>query len=117
MIQDGGCMSTDQITVTVKENSRVFIPNIFSPNNDGINDIFVINTGPGVAQIRSLRLYDRWGALVHNVENVPANRESYGWDGTLKGNPSSQNVYVYFVELELLNGRVIDFRGDVSLVR
>lgn len=117
MTQAGGCMSTDQITVTVKENSRIFIPNIFSPNNDGVNDVFVINTGPGVAQIRSLRVYDRWGALVHSVENVPANRESYGWDGTVNSNPRSQDVYVYFVELELLNGRVIDFRGDVTLVR
>ncbi len=117
MTQAGGCMSTDQITVTVKENSRIFIPNIFSPNNDGINDVFVINTGPGVAQIKTLRIFDRWGALVHNAENVPANRESSGWDGMVNGNPRSQDVYVYFVELELLNGRVIDFRGDVSLVR
>ncbi len=117
MTQDGGCMSTDQITVTVNENSRVFIPNIFSPNNDGVNDVFVINTGPGVAQIKSLRIYDRWGALVYNAENVPANRESSGWDGTFNGNTRSQDVYVYFVELELLNGRVIDFRGDVTLVR
>jgi len=77
----------------------------------------VINTGPGVAQIKSLRVFDRWGALVHNVENVPANSESYGWDGTVNRNPRSQDVYVYFVELELLNGRVIDFRGDVTLVR
>ena len=115
--QAGGCTSTDQITVNVSENNRIFIPNIFSPNNDGVNDIFVINTGPGVAQIKSMRVYDRWGALVHNVENVPANREAYGWDGTFRGNPHAQNVYVYFVELELLNGKVIDFRGDVSLVR
>jgi len=117
MTQAGGCTSTDQITVTVREDSRVFIPNIFSPNNDGVNDVFVINTGPGVAQIRSFRIFDRWGALVYNVENVPPNRESSGWDGTFNRTPQSQDVYVYFVELELLNGRVIDFRGDVSLVR
>ncbi len=115
--QDGGCTSSDSITVTVLDNRRVFIPNIFSPNFDGTNDVFTVIGGAGIAQIKAFRVYDRWGALLHSVENVAPNDNDYGWDGSFKGSAMPTGVYVYYAELEFLNGNTEIFRGDVTLVR
>jgi len=117
MMQTGGCISSDSITVTVLENQAAFIPNVFSPNFDGNNDIYMVYGGAGVAQMKSFRIYSRWGALLHSVENVPTNDKNYGWDGSYKDRSMPTGVYVYYVELELLNGTTKNYRGNLTLVR
>ncbi len=112
-----GCSATDEITVFVDEIRDVFIPNAFSPNDDGINDKFVVNTGISVTNIQSFLIYDRWGELIFNAENIPPNEQAFGWDGNFKGKRLNPGVYVYYVKLEFIDGVIDEFKGDVTIVK
>ncbi|RYY00155.1 MAG: gliding motility-associated C-terminal domain-containing protein, partial [Gammaproteobacteria bacterium] len=95
VVNEGGCEATDEITIyTICNGGNLFIPNTFSPNTDGKNDRFYPR-GKGLNQIKSLRIYNRWGEVVFTVTNFTANDPSVGWDGTFKGSPLPPDVYVY----------------------
>ena len=115
-----GCLALASVLVDVDKNRNVFLPNIFTPNNDGINDYFQLFTGNGVSMIRSLRVFDRWGELVFERLNIPASPypdPSNGWDGTFRGRMSNPGVFVYIAEVEFLDGQLLLYRGDVTLMR
>ena len=81
----GGCVARDRVTVNVLcNNANVFMPNTFSPNGDGANDIFYPR-GSGVFQIKVLKIFNRWGEVVFEKSNIHANDISSGWDGTFNG--------------------------------
>jgi gliding motility-associated-like protein len=112
-----GCMAKDVINVygtCTKEN--LFIPNTFSPNGDGTNDIFYPR-GRGVQQIKAFKIFNRWGQLIYLKENFRANDQSAGWDGTKKQQFVLPDVYVYMVDLVCENGNIITIKGDVTLIR
>jgi len=114
---DNGCMAKDVINVygtCTKEN--LFIPNTFSPNGDGTNDIFYPR-GRGVQQIKAFKIFNRWGQLIYLKENFRANDQSAGWDGTKKQQIVTPDVYVYMVDLVCENGNIITIKGDVTLIR
>lgn len=86
------------------------IPNAFTPNGDGFNDVFRVVKHEGAEVVSSLEIYDRWG------EKVYENQGDAYWDGTIKGEPGPSDVYVYIVKItcgELVSKRV----GDVTLLR
>ncbi|MBK7409456.1 MAG: gliding motility-associated C-terminal domain-containing protein [Saprospirales bacterium] len=115
-----GCLALASVLVDVDKNRNVFLPNIFTPNNDGINDYFQLYTGNGVSMIRSLRIFDRWGELVFEKLNIPASPypdPSNGWDGTFRGRPGNPGVYVYTAEVEFQDGQLLLYRGDVTILR
>ncbi len=113
----GSCFARDQVTVHVMCNgANLFVPNTFSPNGDGMNDKFFPH-GTGVFNIKSLRVFNRWGEVVYERMNFTANDESAGWDGTYKGAPLSSDVYVYMLEIICENNSVIPFKGNVTLLR
>jgi len=112
-----GCESVDSVTVFVLcDGSQLFIPNTFSPNNDGINDRF-FPRGKGITEVRSFRVFNRWGALLFERENLSVNDESAGWDGTSKGRALDPDVYVYVVEAYCSSGEKISLKGDIALMR
>jgi len=111
------CSVSDAITVRVNIERDVFIPNIFSPNLDDVNDIFTVFGGIGVARILRMQVFNRWGAKMHEAANFPPNDSSYGWNGRHRGNPVSQGVYVYYIEVEFVDGTLDTYRGDVTVVR
>lgn len=112
-----GCQASKDITVTVVcNNKNYFIPNTFSPNNDGQNDVFYVR-GSSIERIQSLRIFNRWGQLVFERKNFAANDISAGWNGTIKGRPADQDVYVYVVEIICENATIIPYRGNVALIR
>jgi gliding motility-associated-like protein len=114
---NGGCVTRDELTIyVVCTNENIFIPNTFSPNGDGMNDLFYVR-GRGLTQIRSVRIFNRWGQQVFQKTNVIANDAGAGWDGTFKGQPLSPDVYVYMVEVVCENNALIMLKGDVMLVR
>ncbi len=117
VVNENGCMANDDILVRVDKNRDVFIPNIFSPNFDGDNDIFTIFSGMSVAQVRSLTIYDRWGEQIFEATNFPSNDSTYGWDGSHRGKQVNPGVFVYYVEVEFLDGAVIPYKGDVTIVK
>lgn len=96
---------------------HIFIPNIFSPNGDGINDQFYVQTNPEVTGINVMRIFDRWGNIVFEKFNFLPNNADAGWDGTFNGKPMNPEVYTYWVEMSTTRGKDIVKAGDVTLVR
>jgi gliding motility-associated-like protein len=113
-----GCYATDSLYVDIVSIREVYIPNIFSPNSDGINDHFAIyaNT-PNVQVIERLQLFDRWGNLVFEQKNILPNLSSEGWNGETGSKNAPDGVYVYVAKIRFLDDAVIVYTGDVTLVR
>jgi gliding motility-associated-like protein len=114
-----GCTNKSAITVTVVcSGLNYFIPNTFSPNGDGVNDIFAPR-GIGLARVNSMRIFNRWGEMVFEKMNFMANDRTPtgGWDGTYKGKPASADVYVYIIEFVCENNAIVPVKGNVALVR
>lgn len=113
----GGCAARDRVSVFVICNgSNIFVPNTFSPNGDGSNDIFYPR-GTGLFKIKSLRIFTRWGEIVFEKTNFDANNPASGWDGTNKGQKANPDVFVYTLEVICDNGSVLTYRGNISLVK
>ncbi|MBK9108337.1 MAG: gliding motility-associated C-terminal domain-containing protein [Saprospiraceae bacterium] len=120
VIDEDGCLVSDQITIVVRSTRRVYAPNVFSPNGDNINDAFEIFIGPGVEMIKYARIFDRWGNLVSAIENPPKNGERMSiWNGRFGNNGDLMNpgVYVYVAEIVFQDGSSLIYRGDVTLLR
>ena len=112
-----GCKNSGEITIMVvcgKEN--VFIPNTFSPNGDGRNEVFYPK-GTGLFRIKSMRIFNRWGEIVFEKKEFAANDVSAGWNGMYKGKPASPDVYIYTMEILCENNAIIPFKGNVTLLR
>jgi len=112
-----GCTDEDAMTLFLERNIDIYIPNIFSPNGDNINDRLLISAGPDVDEISSLIIYDRWGNMVFSADHFPANDPAYGWDGTLKGNHLNSAVFAYKLIGVFKDGRSEVRYGDVTLVK
>lgn len=97
-------------TTTNPLGDQIFIPNAFSPNGDGKNDVFYVY-GTVIKNV-SISIYDQWGGLIFN-----SNRMSAGWDGTFKGKAQPVGVYVYYVEATLNDGQTIKRKGTINLLR
>jgi gliding motility-associated-like protein len=112
-----GCVNKDEITVIVTcSDKNVFIPNTFSPNNDGVNDVFYPR-GTGLFNIQSMRIFNRWGEMVYQKANVTPNLPSAGWDGRYKGKLLNTDVYVYIIEIVCENSEILTYKGNIALVQ
>jgi gliding motility-associated-like protein len=113
---NNGCSNTGTIQILVIcKNVNLFIPNTFSPNNDGSNDVFYPR-GKGLERVKLLRIFNRWGEVVFEKKDFPVNDASAGWNGTYKGKPPQAGVYVYQAEVFCENGEVITLNGNVALI-
>ena len=111
-------LSMDDSCRVIEISKDVFVPNVFSPNRDGINDWFFISSAEGSVQhIDYLRIYDRWGGLVFEVLNILPNVETSGWDGMEKGKFLMPAVFVWVAQIEFSDGSTEIFSGDVTLLR
>ena len=112
-----GCKTNSEITVRVVCNEKnYFVPNTFTPNGDGVNDVFYPR-GSSIDRIQSMRVFNRWGQLVFEKKNFSANIISQGWNGTFQGRPANMDTYVYTLEYLCENGELISLKGNVTLVR
>jgi gliding motility-associated-like protein len=113
-----GCGAMDQIRVRVDRRLNIYIPNVFSPNADGVNDYFTLFPEQGkVSSIRRLAIFDRWGNQVFVRENFAPGIEPLGWDGTFRGEPMNPAVFVFYAQLELVDGSIEQVEGEVTLLR
>tara|TARA_R110000737_G_C14346195_1_gene444270 strand:- start:205 stop:672 length:468 start_codon:yes stop_codon:yes gene_type:complete len=116
---DKGCTAQDNLTIFVHLEQTIFVPNIFSPDNDGRNDLFYITTDDDVeARVNYMKIFDRWGNLVYFSENFEPNNHSLGWDGTFKGKTLNSQVLVYVIEVEFTlesEVRTQLFKGDITI--
>lgn len=111
------CLAKDTILIkTICSADGIYIPNAFTPNNDGKNDRFMI-VGSGIGMVRSFRVYNRWGEIVFEKKNFYPNDMNAAWNGRQKGVDAPAGVYVYFAELECNGGERFERKGSVTLVR
>jgi len=114
---DGNCVARDEITVNlVCNNSNVFIPNTFSPNNDGNNDRFYPR-GKGVFSMGNMKIFNRWGQIVFENNNFNPNDANAGWDGKMKGKELLSDVYVYTMQVVCENSAVFPIKGNITMLR
>jgi len=108
-----GCVNSDTINVLDLEiecDFFIFIPNVFTPNGDGSNDVFFVN-GKGITGL-SVKIYNRWGNKVFESSDI-----NQGWDGKHNGADQNTAVFVYVLEANFENGKTVTESGNVSLVR
>ena len=117
VIDSKGCKAKDFITVFVRRIAAVFVPNAFSPDGDGNNDIFMIQAGANVKEVKSFMIFDRWGNRVYMAGPFQPNDPTFGWDGNLNGKPMDPAVFVFFAEVELVDGKLEMIKGDLVLLR
>jgi gliding motility-associated-like protein len=121
---ENGCIDTAVATIIVLSTDTVdplecptslYVPNAFTPNGDGVNDLFHIY-GTGIEEM-TLRVFNRWGTLLFETTNP-----SVGWDGTYQGEPLNPDVYVYHLNItfcrnQKLSGLSPYKKGSVTLIR
>ncbi|MBK9727723.1 MAG: gliding motility-associated C-terminal domain-containing protein [Saprospiraceae bacterium] len=117
VIDTNGCISTKRIRIVV-ETPKVWVPNVFSPNGDNINDILWIHgSKEDVTRIHNFQIFDRWGNRVFETRNFQPNDQSKAWNGTFKDQKCNPGVYIYWAEVELINGQKWIIKGDITLIR
>jgi gliding motility-associated-like protein len=114
---ENGCIASDELTVIVDETRKIYIPNVFSPNGDGINDYFEIQGGPDLRVIRSLNIYDRWGAQLFNTTDQPVSSPSARWGGERLGQPVEAGIYIYSAMVQFADGHVEQIAGEIMVMR
>lgn len=111
------CKATDTVAVkAICGGDHVYIPNAFTPGNDGKNDRLTI-MGYGISNVRSLRIFNRWGEIVFEKKNFNPNDYNSAWNGKLKGVDAPAGIYVYFAEMECSTGERFERKGTVMLIR
>lgn len=112
-----GCGVTARTIVSIEKKFQVYIPSAFSPNNgDGINDVFYIFADPDiVGKVKSFLIFDRWGENLFENYDFQPNDPAEGWDGNFRGQKLNTGVYVYFAEIEFIDGTRKIFKGDLTL--
>ncbi|GDX51907.1 hypothetical protein LBMAG27_09540 [Bacteroidota bacterium] len=106
-----GCIDTNTMVITVKDEPIVEVPSAFSPNSDGHNDFLKV-IRLGMFDLTYLRIYNRWGEVVFESHNI-----SEWWDGKFNGEQCEVGVYTYMMEGEGYNHKHIERRGNITLVR
>ena len=116
-IDQNGCEGQGVVRLLVNVRDNIYIPNVFSPNNDGVNDRFEVLTKEGSElDLISFEIFNRWGGRVFYREQVLSNERLSSWDGTYKGSDVAEGVYVY--QIRLFSGTQEYFLfGDITLVR
>ncbi|NJB85176.1 gliding motility-associated-like protein [Lewinella marina] len=115
-----GCRAFDSIMVRVQTDyrERVYSPNVFSPNGDGVNETFALQVKPNtVRSITSMRIRSRWGAVVYECRECGPGNGAVGWDGSFNGGPAKTGVYLWNATVEFVDGARQTFTGDVILLR
>lgn len=114
---EGGCTAVDQILVRVLNRKSVYVPNVFTPNDDGWHDVVGIQTGEGVRMVRHFSIYDRWGELCYQRQQFNFADEFEGWDGRYRGLRLSPGVFTWVALVEYTDGTVELLTGTITLLR
>ena len=114
-VGNGDCLARDSVTILILEgcdNDLAEVPNVFSPNNDGVNDYLKVVPGLGIAEISTFKIFNRWGEIVFEADAV-----STVWDGTQNGKELDPGVFVYYMELVCVNGETSIKKGNITLLK
>jgi gliding motility-associated-like protein len=98
---------------TLRRCNKIFVPNTFSPNGDGINDIFYVQDGGEIQRINLLKIFDRWGSMVYSATNFLPNDENFGWDG----GKYPAGVFTFEIDVTFKDGANYLWTGDITLLK
>ncbi|TNE51118.1 MAG: hypothetical protein EP344_16640 [Bacteroidetes bacterium] len=113
-----GCVSTDRQLIQVDRSRRIYVPNVFNPDsNDPLNSFLMVQGGTDVRAINTWQIFDRWGNAIFSQDDFQPNDPTYAWDGKARGESAASAVYVWYIEVEFIDGEVELFEGDVTLIR
>lgn len=112
-----GCSAADSLSITSNCVKEVWLPNAFSPNGDGINDVFLVRGNPKNALVEKLIIYNRSGNKLFEADNVQPGDPAGGWDGKYKGEPVQVDVYGYYMIAKFNDGQKKILKGNVTLIR
>ena len=108
---DAGCTDTDTVFIKVRPVDSVYVPNAFTPNNDGLNDLFIPIAGIRF-KIENFSVFNRWGQQVFYSKQNDA-----GWNGKIGGIEQASGVYVWYIMARERSGRLVKMKGTVVLIR
>jgi gliding motility-associated-like protein len=113
------CRKEGVVYVKTKTECDAYIPNAFSPNDDGVNDKLMIYLDKCVKRVKRFALFSRWGNPITQTDytNIDSPREVELWNGIIDGKVATNEVYVYFIEVEYINGQTKIVSGDTTLMR
>jgi gliding motility-associated-like protein len=114
--ESGTCKQERQVRIIEQKNFALYVPNVFTPNGDGINDSFTFNYPLDVSFVYELMIFDRWGDLVFSSEGSNE-RDDVFWNGLFKNREAPTGVYVYLIKVDIEDEKSQVFKGDVTLIR
>lgn len=110
------CTAKDSVKVQIEGSFTERVPNAFTPNNDGLNDVFNVIPDNCIKIVRRLRIFNRWGNLVFDkMDLLPQKNE--GWTGLNQNTPLASDVYAFIMEIEFVDSTTKKITGEVNLVR
>ncbi len=114
-----GCKSVARTIVKVDKEADIYVPNIIWPDDpDGDNSTFMIFArDASVAIVKKLQIFDRWGSLIFSNQDFRPNEPAAGWSGDYRGEMVNPGVFVWWAAVELVDGRKLEIKGDVTVVR
>lgn len=110
VMNEGNCDDEYSLEICILDPTKIFMPDIFSPNGDGLNDIFYVRGG-GITELQFI-IYDRWGMKIFETTDPYT-----GWDGTINGAPAMPGMYVWHLNVTMNDGSSTSQKGDITLIR
>jgi len=118
VVDENGCEASDAVVVFIETPRVIVVPTGFTPNGDNINDLLLVHgKSKLVQQINTYQIFDRWGEQLYEANDFFINDTGIGWDGTFAGQPMPAGVYVWFLEVEYVDGQTEVLRGETTLIR
>lgn len=115
---DQGCSDSDTVNILVDRTPVFYIPNVFSPNGDQVNDHFTFSPDPLIIRsVGEVVIFDRWGGVIFRKTGLQAEPTVILWDGESGNKPSPTGTYVYFISFTLADSQVMTIHGDITLLR
>jgi len=117
VVSEDDCMTSDSVNISVIKKRKFYAPNIFSPDQNGINDYFTIYGSVEVASISKLVIFNRWGAVVFETTDIAHSQAELGWDGTFNGEALNPASFAWMADINFIDGETISYGGSISLIR
>jgi len=120
VMDDRGCPGSDSARITILPRLDVYAPNVFRQDisDNGVNNTFTLFPSKSVTLIRRLDIYNRWGEQVFRRDNELPGSSNLGWNGTdFRGKMLDEGVFIWRADIEFSDGRVLEYSGDVTLLR
>lgn len=111
-----GCKAEARVRITVDTELKLYIPNIFSPNGDGTNDVLFVGKNKIPAEIDQIAIYDRFGNKVYQSSGLIFNEEQTGWDGHFNGRRIEQGIYVMVIQITDFLGQKKVIKQDLTVI-